>query len=68
MPALDDDVWELYTPGDWTQAHDVAAEHPERLRDLQRLFLLEASKYNVSPSTTAATNGSTPIWPDGPSS
>ena len=49
MPALDDDVWELYTPGDWTQAHDVAAEQPERLRDLQRLFLLEASKYNVFP-------------------
>ena len=49
MPALDDDVWELYTPDDWTQAHDVAAEQPERLRDLQRLFLLEASKYNVFP-------------------
>ena len=49
MPALDDDVWELYTPGDWTQAHNVAAEHPERLRDLQRLFLLEASKYHVFP-------------------
>ena len=49
MPALDDDVWELYTPDDWTQAHNVAAEQPERLRDLQRLFLLEASKYNVFP-------------------
>ena len=49
MPLLDDDVWELYTPQDWTQAHNVAAEQPERLRDLQRLFLLEASKYNVFP-------------------
>ena len=49
MPALDDDVWELYTPDDWTQAHNVAAEQPERLRDLQRLFLLEAGKYNVFP-------------------
>ena len=39
LPALDDDVWELYTPDDWTQAHNVAAEQPERLRDLQRLFL-----------------------------
>ena len=28
LPALDDDVWELYTPDDWTQAHDVAAEYP----------------------------------------
>jgi arylsulfatase A-like enzyme len=49
LPALDDDVWELYPPDDWTQARNVAAEHPERLRDLQRLFLLEAAKYNVFP-------------------
>jgi len=45
----DDDVWELYAPGDWTQAHDLAAEQPERLRELQRLFLIEATKYNVLP-------------------
>ena len=31
MPAYDDDVWELYAPDDWTQAHDLAAEQPERL-------------------------------------
>ena len=48
-PALDDDVWELYAPDDWTQAHNVAAEHPDRLRHLQRLFLIEAAKYNVFP-------------------
>ncbi len=30
-PALDDDVWELYGPDDWTQAHDLAAEQPEKL-------------------------------------
>ncbi|MEP9364168.1 arylsulfatase [Nocardioides sp. CN2-186] len=47
--AMDDDVWELYAPDDWTQAHDVAAEHPDRLADLQRKFLLEAAKYNVFP-------------------
>ena len=28
MPAFDDDVWELYGPDDWTQAHDLAAEQP----------------------------------------
>jgi len=49
LPALDDDVWELYGPGDWTQAHDLAAEQPQKLAELQRLFLLEASKYNVFP-------------------
>ena len=31
VPAFDDDVWELYdTTTDWTQAHDLAAEHPEQ--------------------------------------
>ena len=39
MPAFDDDVWELYAPDDWTQAHDLAAEQPEKLAELQRLFL-----------------------------
>ena len=49
MPAFDDDVWELYEPGDWTQANDVAAEQPGKLAELQRLFLIEAGKYNVLP-------------------
>ena len=49
MPAFDDDVWELYGPDDWTQAHDLAAEQPEKLAELQRLFLIEAAKYNVLP-------------------
>jgi arylsulfatase A-like enzyme len=48
-PALDDDVWELYAPDDWTQARDVAEQHPEKLAELQRLFLIEAAKYNVLP-------------------
>jgi arylsulfatase len=49
LPSFDDDVWELYAPDDWTQAHDVAAEHPEMLKRMQELFILEASKYNVFP-------------------
>jgi len=49
MLAFDDDVWELYGPDDWTQAHDLAAEQPEKLHELQRLFLIEAAKYNVLP-------------------
>jgi arylsulfatase len=49
-PAFDDDVWELYdTTTDWTQAHDLATEHPDKLAELQRLFLIEATKYNVLP-------------------
>jgi arylsulfatase A-like enzyme len=50
LPPLDDDVWELYdTTVDWSQSHDVAAEHPEKLKELQRLWLIEAVKYNVLP-------------------
>ena len=50
LPAFDDDNWELYdTTTDWSQAHDVAKEDPERLHQLQRLFLIEATKYKVLP-------------------
>jgi arylsulfatase A-like enzyme len=50
LPAFDEDVWELYdTNSDWTQAHDLAAEQPQKLAELQRLFLIEAVKYNVLP-------------------
>jgi hypothetical protein len=49
LPAFDDDVWELYAPEDWTQAHNLAAEQPDRLHDLQRLWLIEAVKYNCLP-------------------
>lgn len=48
--GFDDDRWELYDGAtDWSQAHDVAAEHPEKLAELQRLFLLQADRYNVFP-------------------
>src|SRR5512136_1555187 len=47
---FDDDVWELYdTNTDWTQAHDLSKKMPEKLRELQRLWLIEATKYNVIP-------------------
>ena len=49
LPAPDDDVWELYAPDDWSQAHDLSKEMPEKLHELQRLFLIEAVKYNVLP-------------------
>jgi arylsulfatase len=49
LPPYDDDVWELYGPDDWTQSRNIAAEEPERLAELQRLFLIEATRYNVLP-------------------
>jgi arylsulfatase A-like enzyme len=50
LPPFQDDVWELYdTNGDWSQAHDLAAEMPDKLAELQQLWLEEARKYNVLP-------------------
>ena len=50
LPAFDDDVWELYdTNTDWSQAKDLAKENPKKLHELQRLWLIEAVKYNVLP-------------------
>ncbi len=49
MVALDDDVWELYGPDDWTQAKDLSKQMPEKLHELQRLWLIEATRYNVLP-------------------
>ena len=47
---LDDDVWELYdTTKDWSQAHDLSKQFPDKLRELQRLWLIEATRYNVLP-------------------
>src|ERR1700676_5207338 len=48
-PPFDDDTWELYGPDDWTQAHNLAAENPKKLAEMQRLWLIEAVKYNVLP-------------------
>ena len=44
------DTWELYyLPDDFSQAHDLAAENPEKLAELKTLFLEEAGKHNVLP-------------------
>jgi arylsulfatase A-like enzyme len=48
--AFDNDTWELYDgSSDWTQARDLSKEQPEKLAELQRLFLIEATRYNVLP-------------------
>ncbi|WCO66792.1 arylsulfatase [Iamia majanohamensis] len=50
LAAFDDDVWELYDGSvDHSQARDLASEQPERLAHLQRLWLIEATKYGVLP-------------------
>ena len=49
-PPFDQDAWELYdTRLDWTQARDLSKELPDKLAELQRLWLIEATRYNVLP-------------------
>lgn len=46
----EDDKWELYdTNKDFSQANDLAAKNPAKLKELQSLWLEEAKKYNVLP-------------------
>lgn len=48
--ALQDDVWELYDVSkDFSLSKDLAAKNPEKLKELQALFLVEAQKYGVLP-------------------
>lgn len=48
--SLDQHPWELYNlDEDYSQVHDVAAQHPEKLKELVALFDREARKYNVYP-------------------
>jgi hypothetical protein len=43
-------TWELYDlTKDWTQDHDLAASNPDKLRELQQLFWVEAARYQVLP-------------------
>ncbi len=48
--ALDTDVWDLYNVReDFSLTDNLAAKHPEKLRDMQALFMIEAEKYHVLP-------------------
>jgi hypothetical protein len=50
VDPIDGFKWELYnTAEDFSQANDLAENNPEKLRELQRLFYIEAVKYNVLP-------------------
>jgi arylsulfatase A-like enzyme len=49
-PPLQDDVWELYNvDADFSQADNLAAKNPEKLKELQDLFMQEAERNFVLP-------------------
>jgi len=42
--------WELYNVDkDFSEAHDLASQMPDKLKEMQALFYAEAKKYNVFP-------------------
>ena len=48
--TLENDTWELYdTRTDFSLASDLAAKNPEKLKEMQELFVKEAVKYSVLP-------------------
>lgn len=50
MPPVENYNWELYNVDqDFSEANDLAAKEPKKLRELQDLFWAEAGKYNVLP-------------------
>jgi len=49
-PPLKADVWELYNVDkDFTQANNLAASNPKKLKELQEIFNREATKNHVFP-------------------
>jgi arylsulfatase len=50
LPPLSKDVWELYhVADDFSQANDLAAKNPPKLKELQDLFMKEAVRNRVLP-------------------
>jgi len=50
MPEIADYKWELYKlTDDYSQANDLATKMPDKLKEMQTLFMSEAAKYEVFP-------------------
>jgi arylsulfatase len=50
LPPLDQDRWELYhVAEDFSEANDLAASNPDKLKELQEIFLKEAIRNHVLP-------------------
>jgi arylsulfatase A-like enzyme len=50
LPPLNEYKWELYNiADDYSENNDLAAQNPDKLKELQGLFMDEARKYQVLP-------------------
>jgi len=51
LPPFDKDNWELYnTNEDWSQARDLSKDMPDKLHELQELFLGRGRQVQRAPS------------------
>ncbi|MDI1324002.1 MAG: arylsulfatase [Algoriphagus sp.] len=50
LNTLQEDKWELFNSNeDFSLANDLAAKNPDKLKEMQALFMAEAEKYHVLP-------------------
>ncbi len=50
--SFEDDLWELYhVAEDFSEVHDLAAEHPDRLKEMVETWWQEAERHQVLPVT-----------------
>lgn len=56
---FEDDVWELYhVAQDYSECHNVADQYPEKVKELERLWLIEAADAGVFPMLNGTLFGS----------
>lgn len=50
MPPLETDIWDLYNVHeDFSLANNLADKHPEKVAEMEELFMSEAEKYHALP-------------------
>ena len=50
LPPLETDVWELYNVGDdFSLTNNLAKKYPDKLKEMESLFMWQAQKYHVLP-------------------
>jgi len=50
LPPLETDVWELYNvKEDFSLTNNLAVKYPEKLKEMESLFMWQAEKYHVLP-------------------
>jgi arylsulfatase len=58
LSNFDKDKWQLFhTDEDRSEAHDLSEKHPEKVKELADMWLVEAKKYNVLPLNDMAVVG-----------